>query len=76
MSASIIGATGATGKHLLRELLQSEIFTRVGEFGRRVTPKDDLPRVEKLEQHVIDFENLEASAGELKNGKWDVIFVT
>jgi oxidoreductase len=34
-SALIIGATGATGKKLLNELLSSPHFTRVGEYGRR-----------------------------------------
>ena len=57
-------------------MLKDPKVTRIGEFGRRVTPRDGLPRIEKLEQHVIDFENLEASAAELKNGKWDVVFVT
>ena len=76
LSALIIGATGATGKHLLRELLQSPAFTRVGEYGRRVTPKGDLSGTEKLEQQVIDFDNLDASAAALKGGRWDVIFVT
>jgi len=34
-SALIIGATGATGKKLLNELLSSPHFARVGEYGRR-----------------------------------------
>ena len=68
------GATGATGKHLLREILESKTFTRVGEYGRHVTPKENLPGKEKLEQKVIDFEKLDDAA--LKAGKWDVIFVT
>ena len=75
-SAIVFGATGATGRHILRELLERRDFSRVGEYGRRVTPRDQLPALEdasKLEQKVIDFENL-ASAG-LKNGRWDVIFI-
>lgn len=70
----IVGATGATGKHLLRELLASNKFTRVGEFGRRLTPVDDLPGKEKLQQTVIDFEKLDEE--KLKAGKWDVVFIT
>lgn len=74
-SALIIGATGAVGKNLLRELVASSEFTRVGEYGRRVTPKDKLGEgSSKLEQKAIDFEKLEEAG--LKDGKWDVVFVT
>ena len=74
MSALIIGATGATGKHLLREVLTSKSFDRVGEYGRRVNALGDLPGKEKLEQKVIDFENLDEAA--IRAGRWDVIFIT
>ena len=70
----IIGATGAVGKHLLRELLASDKFTRVGEFGRKVTPADNLPGKEKLQQTVVDFEKLDSEA--IKRGNWDVVFIT
>lgn len=76
-SALIIGATGAVGKHLLRELLNSPDFTKVGEYGRRVTSTTllgDATSLGKLEQKVIDFEKL-GEAG-LKDGKWDVVFIT
>ncbi|KAI0639069.1 hypothetical protein C8Q77DRAFT_1152078 [Trametes polyzona] len=75
-SALIIGATGQTGSHLLKELLASPHFSKVGEYGRRVTAVDTLPESGKgkLEQKVIDFENL--SAAGLKDGKWDVVYIT
>jgi len=74
-SALIIGATGATGKNVLKELLSSPHFTRVGEYGRRVTPLEQITSgKEKLEQKTIDFEKLE-DAG-LKDGRWDVVFIT
>ena len=74
-SALIIGATGAVGKNLLRELVASSEFTRVGEYGRRVTPKDKLGEgSSKVEQKAIDFEKLDEAG--LKDGKWDVVFVT
>jgi hypothetical protein len=74
-SALLIGATGATGKHVLRELLSSPHFTHVGEYGRRVTPLDQISSgKEKLEQKIVDFEKLE-DAG-LKAGNWDVVFIT
>ncbi|EPQ56161.1 hypothetical protein GLOTRDRAFT_137974 [Gloeophyllum trabeum ATCC 11539] len=74
-SALILGATGATGKHLLRELLSSSYYSRVGEYGRRVTPLDGLTSgKEKLEQKQIDFEKLEEAG--LDAGKWDVVYIT
>ncbi|EGN97020.1 hypothetical protein SERLA73DRAFT_185301 [Serpula lacrymans var. lacrymans S7.3] len=76
-SALILGATGAVGQYLLKEILSSSHFTRVGEFGRRVTPADQLesvPGKQKLEQKTLDFEKLNQAG--LKDGKWDVIFVT
>jgi len=74
-SALIFGATGQTGQYLLKELLSSSHFTRVGEYGRRVTSLDSLSTgKEKLEQKTIDFEKLGDSG--LKDGKWDVVFIT
>ncbi|KAG2111103.1 hypothetical protein DEU56DRAFT_920106 [Suillus clintonianus] len=74
-TALILGATGATGKHLLRELLSHNEWSKVGEYSRRVTPEADLPQNRgKLEQKTIDFENLEVAG--LKDGRWDVVFVT
>ncbi|KAF9814838.1 hypothetical protein IEO21_04890 [Rhodonia placenta] len=76
-SALIVGATGATGRHILRALLASTVFTRVGEFGRKVTPEDQIAEHKasgKLVQKVIDFERV-AEEG-LGEGKWDVVFIT
>jgi oxidoreductase len=74
-SALIFGATGQTGRHLLRELIASSTFTRVCEAGRNVTPAEELPAQAsgKLEQKVIDFERLEEAG--LKEGQWDVVFI-
>jgi oxidoreductase len=74
-SALIFGATGQTGRHLLRELIASPTFTRVCEVGRRVTPEKDLPAHAsgKLEQKVVDFERLEEAG--LEEGQWDVVFI-
>ncbi|KAL1738155.1 hypothetical protein HDZ31DRAFT_51413, partial [Schizophyllum fasciatum] len=63
------------GGHLLRELLASPHFTKVGEYGRRVTAAEAISEgKDKLEQKTIDFENLAASG--LKEGKWDVVYIT
>jgi len=50
-SALVLGATGAVGKHILSGLLASPEYTRVGEFGRRVTAVESPP--EKLIQRTI-----------------------
>jgi hypothetical protein len=71
-TALLIGATGLVGKQLLPVLLQSTHFSQVGEFGRRVTSFSSANP--KLQQRVIDFEKL-SEAG-LKDGSWDVIFIT
>ncbi|KAJ3488429.1 hypothetical protein NLI96_g2843 [Meripilus lineatus] len=74
-SALILGATGAAGRHLLQELLASSAFNRIGEYGRRITPEESiLLGKDKLIQKKIDFENLEDAS--LKEGNWDVIFIT
>lgn len=75
-SALVIGATGATGRHVLRELLQNPHFTRVGEFGRRSLADEHLTGVDtsKLERKIVDFENLDEK--EWKEGKWDVVLIT
>jgi len=74
-TALILGSTGAVGKNLLRELLSSNEWSKVGEYGRRVTPEANLPQNRsELEQKTIDFESLNAAG--LKDGRWDVVFVT
>ncbi|KAL0573889.1 hypothetical protein V5O48_008061 [Marasmius crinis-equi] len=75
-TALIIGSTGQVGGHLLKELLASPHFSRVYEYGRRVTDPESLSQgKDKLEQKKIDFDKLEED-GSLKGGKWDVVFIT
>ncbi|KAK2462761.1 hypothetical protein APHAL10511_005279 [Amanita phalloides] len=74
-SALLLGATGQVGQSVLKELLASSHFTRVGEYGRRVTKPDVIVTgKDKLEQKTIDFEKIDQAG--LKDGKWDVVFVT
>ncbi|KAF8999365.1 hypothetical protein BDZ89DRAFT_1249909 [Hymenopellis radicata] len=74
-TALIIGATGQVGSNVLRELLASSHYSKVGEYGRRLTDISSLGAgKEKLEQKNIDFEKLGESG--LKDGKWDVVFIT
>ena len=47
----------------------------MSEYGRRVTaPEAITGGKDKLEQKTIDFEKLGESG--LKDGKWDVVFIT
>lgn len=73
-TALLLGATGQVGQNVLKELLANPHFTKVGEYGRRLTKIDTLTTgTDKLEQKTIDFEKLEESG--LKEGKWDVVFI-
>ena len=71
-TAIVFGATGATGQHVLRELLESPSYSKVLEAGRRVTAQDKLPASakDKLEQRTVDFEKLEGLQG------YDHVYIT
>jgi hypothetical protein len=74
-TALIFGATGQVGQQVLKELLASSEFTKVGEFGRRVTDTASLSTgKDKLVQKTIDFEKLEEAG--LKDEKWDIVYIT
>lgn len=53
MKALVLGATGATGKDLVQQLLQDKDFEEVDIFVRK--PVDF--QHEKLKTHVVDFNN-------------------
>ena len=55
MKAVVIGATGATGRALVRQLLATEWVTQVIVLVRRAS----FERQSKLEEHIIDFAHLE-----------------
>jgi uncharacterized protein YbjT (DUF2867 family) len=60
--ALVIGATGAVGGALLRELRHSEACTEVVALTRRPLSGENATR--KVRVHVIDFERLEAETRE------------
>lgn len=65
-TAFVVGYTGATGKELVKALLESHIFAKVVLIGRRtVTYEDELYK--DVEQRVVDFDNLDAHADAFKN---------
>ena len=55
MKALIIGATGATGKDLVNQLLNDKDFDEIEVFGRKPLNIDD----PKLKNHIVDFEKPE-----------------
>lgn len=67
MKALVIGATGATGKDLVNQLLQDKDFEEVNIFVRK--PLDI--QNDKLKVHVVNFEKPEEWKGEVKD---DVAF--
>lgn len=56
MNAIIIGATGATGRDLLEQILKDDAFTQVAVFVRRPIGIQH----PKLTAHIIDFDKTEA----------------
>lgn len=67
MKAIVIGATGATGKDLVDQLLEDADFEQVDVFVRR---KLDFSN-SKLKVHVVDFEAIDIWKNEIKG---DVLF--
>jgi len=77
LSALIVGATGAVGRHVLREFLANPQISKVSEYGRRVTPTSELPPFsppEKLTQRVVNFDKIQDEG--LRDGKFDVVIIT
>ena len=55
-TAVIIGATGAVGKEILKEILGTEYYERIYVLGRNSISR--LPEDDRLTKIVIDFENM------------------
>ena len=56
-TAVIIGATGAVGNEILKEVLNQDYYNKVYILGRKSIER--FPDNNKLEKIVIDFENLD-----------------
>jgi len=67
VTAIIIGATGATGKALVQTLIEDKDYKLVKIFVRRHSGLNH----PKLEEHVVDFDNVESFRDQLKG---DVLF--
>ncbi|MDN4011550.1 NAD(P)H-binding protein [Chryseobacterium gambrini] len=67
MKALVIGATGATGKDLVNQLLQDKDFEEVNIFVRKPLEIEN----DKLKVHIVNFEKPEEWKGKVKG---DVAF--
>jgi len=66
-TALLLGATGETGRELLRELVHAPAFDKVVTVTRRLT---ELPKEEaysKVEQRVVDFDKLSEHSAAFQN---------
>ena len=64
-TAVIIGATGAVGKEILKEILGTEYYERIYVLGRNsITSLSDEERLTKI---IIDFENINFDTNILEN---------
>lgn len=66
-TALVIGATGATGSSLVRQLLENAHFDAVHVFARKAAGLKHL----KLNWHIVDFNAIESWKNQLKG---DVLF--
>ncbi|KAJ3385840.1 hypothetical protein HDU92_002825 [Lobulomyces angularis] len=70
-SVFVIGGTGLCGKHLVKELLASNKFSKVTLFTRKLYPeeysKSELTNLHIFEQKIINFEDLECVKEDFKN---------
>ena len=65
--ANVIGATGLVGKKLVIQLLENNNFEKIIIFVRR----DSGIKHQKLEQHIVDFSNIETWGTKLTG---DILF--
>ena len=64
-TAVIIGATGAVGKEIIKEILGSEYYERIYVLGRNSITS--LPNEERLTKIIIDFDNIDFDMDILEN---------
>ena len=67
LHAIVLGATGATGRELVKYLIKNPKLTKISIFSRKEIGIDD----EKLIKHIIDFSSLENYKNIIKG---DILF--
>ena len=57
--ALVLGGTGATGKHVIKELRENEQISKIKMVNRRQVDLPEGPGLDKVEQVIVDYDNLE-----------------
>jgi len=66
--AVVVGASGACGKSLIKELVECPKYSRITTLGRKeLQLTEEAKKSGKIEQHVIDMEKLENCKKEVAN---------
>lgn len=66
-TAIVIGATGLVGKQLVKQLISDDAFSKIKLFTRRSAGFSN----KRIEEHIIDFDNLESIQSEITG---DILF--
>eukprot|EP00092_Neocalanus_flemingeri_P013837 GFUD01014928.1.p1 GENE.GFUD01014928.1~~GFUD01014928.1.p1 ORF type:complete len:276 (+),score=83.03 GFUD01014928.1:38-865(+) len=64
--ALVLGASGETGKEVLKQLVNRPEFSRIVSIGRKQLDLPNDPSYERVEQKVVDFDNLEKYSAEFE----------
>ena len=59
--ALVLGGTGATGKHVIKELRENEQISKIKMLNRRQVELPEGPGLDKVEQIIVDYDNLDKS---------------
>jgi oxidoreductase len=79
--AAVFGGTGAVGKHLVTELLQSSDYSNIHAFVRKPFKASSAHKDStKLIEHIIDFDKLlqedADTIAQIKNVKAEAVYIT
>ena len=81
-SVLVLGGTGATGKEVVKLLMENDQVAKIKMITRRkVDFSEDCPGANKVEQVIVDFDNLDTSKDEFAQhdiafcclGEWNKI---
>ena len=66
-SALILGSTGETGRELLSQMVKTATFGRIVTVGRRLVSLPEEEGYDRVEQKVVDFDNIEKHEADFAN---------
>ena len=59
--ALVLGGTGATGKHVIKELRENDQVSKIKMVNRRQVELEEGPGLDKVEQVIVDYDDLDKS---------------